>query len=185
MPRIIWLKGDYTGSHERQRRAEKRKCDFVISFHFNSFSSPNAAGAEVYYNGKGKSDEVAKDLLQAIVSVLNVPSRGCKSASGTRAAFINRYHCPAVLIEPLFLSNPKEARLVHDLDIVRALGFAIAKVVIKHDFKRVGIDIGHKFKTSNKYDTGAACVFSEGCNEALHAEHLAKSFASALEALSR
>lgn len=183
MPKVVWLKGDYIGQHERQKQAAKRKCDFVISFHFNSFSSPNAAGAEVYYNNKPGSDQVAKDLLRAIVSVLNVPNRGCKNAAGTRAAFIDSYHCKAVLIEPCFVSNPNEAKLLHDIHIVKALAHALAKVVASFGFQRIGIDIGHRFKTSNPNDKGAQCVFSAGCSEALHAEHLAKAFAAELEAL--
>jgi len=180
---IAWLKGDYVGKHERQEAAKKRRCDVVLSFHFNSASSPLAAGAEVFYNDKPGAKELARELLEAITTAIPVPKRGIKAAARTRAAFINHYHCPAVLMEPLFLSNPREAELVHDLDTVRRLASAIAKVVHHRGYRRIGIDIGHKFKTSNPNDTGASCVFARGCTEAFHAEHLAKAVASVLNEL--
>jgi len=48
--KIVWLKGDYTGKNkERQRQAEKEKCDIVIEFHFNSAGDRAASGTEVWH----------------------------------------------------------------------------------------------------------------------------------------
>lgn len=183
--RIVKLKGDYTGKRlERQTQAKESKCDIVLSFHFNASLSPNAAGAEVYYNRKRGAKEIAEKLLSVIVSILNVPNRGAKPSAGTRAAFIENYHCPTVLLEPLFITNPSEARLVHDLPTIQRLARAIAKTVFGR-FKCIGIDVGHKFKTSNPNDRGARCVFSQGCTEAFHAELLADMTISELRTLAK
>jgi hypothetical protein len=178
--RLIWLKGDYVGRHERQQAASKAGCDFVICFHFNSFNDPRASGAEVYHNNKGNAKTIAEQLLTAITDVLKNRPRGVKDAQGSRAGFIRHYHCPAVLIEPCFVSNPDEAAKVHDVDTLRALGEAIASVVWKWFPAKavIGLDIGHKFKRSNPDDRGAKCVLGDW--EADHAERLAKVVAASL-----
>lgn len=179
---VVWLKGDYLGKHQRQRQALQSSCDIVISFHFNSSKDKTAAGAEVYHNGKNNVVKLAQQLLSAIVEVLKVPKRKVENAKGSRAGFICHYHCPAVLIEPCFVSNPDEAKLLHDINIMRRLGERIA-VEVKKWFKDktavvVGLDVGHMFKNSSPHDKGAKCVL--GDTEGDHAEVLAKIVAAAL-----
>lgn len=179
---VVWLKGDYVGKHQRQRQALQSSCDFVISFHFNSSRDRSAAGAEVYHNGKNNVSQLAQRLLSAIVEVLKVPKRAVKDAKGSRASFICQYHCPAVLIEPCFVSNPDEAKLLHDINVMRRLGERIAAEVKKW-FKGkttviVGLDVGHMYKNSLPHDKGAKCVL--GDTEGDHAEVLAKIVAAVL-----
>lgn len=180
--KVVWLKGDYTKKRERQQQAKIHGCRFVISFHFNSFSDPTANGAEVYYNEKGDSEFVAQGLMKVITQTLKVKSRKVASAKGSRASFINAYPCPAVLIEPCFVSNPNEAKLLHDVTTMRKLGEGIADLLLRWlPFDSVvGLDVGHKFKTSSPNDRGAACVL--GDTEADHAEQLAKIVAAKIEA---
>lgn len=183
--RIAWLKGDYTGKNkERQKAAGQKGCSLVISFHFNASANPKASGAEVYHNEKGNAETVAKALLSSITQVLGVKARGVKKAKGTRASFIQHYPCPAVLLEPCFVTNPKEAALLHDVAVIRKLGETLAATLFAHTPTRphahtpIGIDIGHKFKTTNPDDRGARCFL--GDFEANHAEKLAKVVAASL-----
>lgn len=179
----IFLKGDYTGKNkERQRQAKVSGCDFVVSFHFNSANTPSASGAEIYHNDKELAQKIAQELIKRITKVLGNKVRGVKSAKGTRASFINFYHCPAVLLEPCFVSNPNEATKLHDVNVVRELAREIVEVLklfLPADAV-IGLDIGHKFKTSSPNDMGAACVAEKGCSEAKHGEQLAKAVASLL-----
>ncbi|MFA0748568.1 N-acetylmuramoyl-L-alanine amidase family protein [Fervidibacter sp.] len=178
--RVVWLKGDYVGNHERQRQASKANCRLVLSFHFNA-ADPKAQGSEVFSNGKGDADYIAAKLLHLITDILGTRSRGVKPAAGSRAGFLRFYPCPAVLMEPCFITNPEEANLVHDVQIVRQLGEAIADALVKwlpYD-ATVGLDIGHKFKTSQPNDRGARCFY--GDFEADHAEQLAKVVAASLQ----
>jgi hypothetical protein len=179
--RIVWLKGDYVGNHERQMQASKANCRLVISFHFNAHNNPKTSGSEVFSNGKGDADYIAAKLLHIITSVLGTKSRGVKKAEGSRAGFLRFYHCPAILLEPCFITNPDEANLVHDVQVIRKLGEAIADALVKWlPFDAViGIDIGHKFKTSQPDDRGARCFY--GDFEADHAEQLAKVVAASLQ----
>jgi len=181
--KIVWLKGDYVGNHERQQQASKANCRLVVSFHFNAASNPQASGAEVYHNGKGDAEPIANKLLTVITKVLGNRPRGVKSALGSRAGFLRFYHCPAVLLEPAFVSNLEEATMLHDVNVVRQLGEAIAEVLWRWlPFDAVlGIDIGHKFKTSSPNDRGARCVALANCFEADHAEQLAKVVAASIQ----
>ena len=179
--RIVWLKGDYVGNHERQSQASKENCRLVISFHFNAHSNAKANGSEVFSNGKGDADYIAARLLHIITNILGTRARGVKPAAGSKAGFLRFYHCPAVLLEPCFITNPDEANLVHDVSIVRQLGEAIAMALVKWlPFDAVlGFDIGHKFKTSQTNDKGARCFY--GDFEADHAEQLAKVVAASIQ----
>ncbi len=183
--RIAWLKGDYVGKNkERQKTAGQKGCQLVISFHFNSSANPKAKGAEVYHNEKGESEVLADALLSSITQVLGVRARGVKKAKGTRASFLQHYPCPAVLLEPCFVTNPKEAAFLHDIKTMRRLGEAIAGTILLVTRPSspipsvLGLDIGHKFKTSQPYDKGAKCAL--GDFEADHAERLAKVVAASL-----
>ncbi len=124
---------------------------------------------------------LAHRLLKTISGVWGVRQRGVKNAAGTRAGFIRFYHSPAILLEPCFLSNAEEANLVHDVDALRQLGEAIADVLWRWlPFDAVlGLDIGHKFKTSRPHDRGARCFY--GDYEADHAEQSAKVVAASLQ----
>ena len=53
------------------------------------------------------------------------------------------------------------------------------KTVIYRKFVVIGLSVGHKYKTSNPNDRGAACVFGDW--EADHAEALAKKVAALLQ----
>lgn len=179
--KIVWLKGDYTVKKERQQQAAEAGCDFVISFHFNSANDAKANGSEIFHNERGIAETLANRLLLTITKTLKTRARGVKRAIGSRASFIRHYHCPAVLLEPCFISNRTEAEKMHDVSIVRALGEEIANEVAKWlpSSAKVGIDIGHKFKTSAPDDRGARCFF--GDYEADHAEQLAKVVAASLQ----
>ena len=179
--RIIWLKGDYVENHERQAQASKANCRLVISFHFNAHHNSKANGSEVFSNGKGDADYIAARLLHIITNILGTRSRGVKPAQGSRAGFLRFYPCSAVLLEPCFITNPEEANLIHDVQVVRRLGEAIADALVKWlPFDAVlGLDIGHKFKTSQPNDKGARCFF--GDFEADHAEQLAKVVAASIQ----
>lgn len=166
--KVVLLKGDYVGKHERQEHAKKEKCDVVVSFHLNFSTNKDASGSEVYYAGP-ESLELAKELLQHCVSVLGLPNRGVKWVQGTRAGFIYYYPMPAVLVEVAFLSNPLDVAKVHDPYKIEELAKRFAQTLKK--YKVVGLDVGHLFKTSSPHDKGANCL--KGDTEADHALTLA------------
>ena len=178
--RIVWLRGDYVGNHERQQQAKKEGVDIVLSLHFNS-ASQQANGAEFYFNSKCSQSviQIGNNFCAFLVARFGIRFRGGKPAKYTRAAFIEFYHCPTLLFEPCFVSNPKEASLLHRPDTIPAMAAQLGRLVFEWCITTlgnsavIGIDVGHMFKTSNPKDRGALCIGGKSCTEAQHALELA------------
>lgn len=178
--KYVWLIGDYLNSPERQRNAKQLGCNLVFDFHFNS-NGPTAKGAEVWRKpGDQKSLEVARAILQGYKDLgLPIHGEGIKEAvKGTRPSWIRHYEMPAVELEPLFVTNPNEARWVHNeanLDSMAAMFAKVAETQLRPD-ATVGLSIGHLFKSPTSTDKGARCVL--GDYEADHASALAHKIAN-------
>ena len=180
--KTVWLKGDYVGTHDRQRQAKDAGCSCVIDFHFNSFTGGSAFGGECFYkSGCARSKELGGAVLQAFTDS-GLPLRRqdtLQPAHGTAAAFIDYYHCPAILLEPLFLSTQKQAEWLHDEANATRLAESVAqrlRALLGKD-EVVGLSVGHRYKTSVR-DEGAPCV--EGDSEADHAQSMAERVEAAL-----
>jgi hypothetical protein len=186
MRKITWLVGDYANVTTRQQQATERGCAVTVDFHFNG-NGPDAKGGEVWY----KPDNTeAKALGQTIVdgyAALSLPFHGedplKEAVQGNRASFIRHYTCPAVLIEPLFVSNPSanQAGWIHDDSNVQALATMIAAALeeaTEDEEALVGLSIGHLYKPSSPRDTGVDCV--RGDTEAKHAKAVAEAVATIL-----
>lgn len=186
MRKITWLTGDYANVTTRQEQAAQRGCAVTVDFHFNG-NGPDAKGGEVWYKpGNAK----AKALGQTIVNgyaALNLPFHGDEplkeAVPGNRASFIRHYACPAVLVEPLFVSNPSasQAAWIHDNSNVESLAGTIAAALeeaTEDENAVVGLSIGHLYKPSARGDTGVDCV--RGDTEAKHAKAVAEAVATVL-----
>lgn len=114
---------------ERTTMAHQWGGNLMVSIHLNSSSSPNARGAETYVvpafgfpstsNGttggqkhNGNGNDIANGLLafcihRELLAATAAPDRGIRRA---RFNVLNQSHCPAVLVECGFLSNPQEAK---------------------------------------------------------------------------
>ncbi len=179
----VFLTGDYaTRVKPRQIQAKLEECALTIDFHFNSNGS-TALGGEVYFKD---GDEKARAFAKAIIDVLrslNLPDHGdpLKPASDSRAAFILAYHCPAVLLEPLFISNPTQAAWIRDAANLTSLGQGIARAIKANTAEgaKIGLSIGHLGKDSAPDDRGARHAI-EGW-EADYAKRLAETVARHLE----
>ena len=175
----VFLTGDYaTRIKPRQLQAKAEGCALTIDFYFNSNGS-TAIGGEVYYKD---DDTKAREFARAVIDVfrsLNLPDHGdpLKPAGDSRAAFILAYHCPAVLLEPLFISNPTQAAWICDAANLASLGQGIARAIKAStaDDDKIGLSIGHLGKDSSPDDRGARHAI-EGW-EADYAKRLAETVA--------
>lgn len=164
MPNYItkFYSGDYG---ERQRQANADNASVYIEHHFNSVDNPKADYSCVIVgsNAGRISREFGQAYAASVASLF-----GCK-VGGANGLLIGGYNgrgdgnikhtkMPAVLLEPIFISNPKQAeRIVQD---VWQDGLAtILADTIKHFFPQGGLiafSIGHKGKRSNPNDRGAS-----------------------------
>ncbi len=176
--RVVFLTGDYVGRgrHIRQAQAKAERCALTVDFHFNS-NGPAARGAEVYFK---KGDSASKQVAQRIVAgfqKIGLPDHGdpvkASDDGEGRAQFIDFYSNPAVLLEPLFVSNPEQVAWLHDDANFKKLGEVVATAILAStkDGDTVGLSIGHLGKDSSPKDRGATCRGHD--TEAEHGEALA------------
>lgn len=119
---------------KRAEIANKAEADILISIHFNSASDKKAAGCEVLYYGTDISFSVmgkklAEILCKEISSSLGVRCRGAKKRSDLY--LLKHTKMPAVIVEPLFLSNPAEEQLLEDMTSISRISSAIARGILK------------------------------------------------------
>lgn len=83
---------------------------FQISIHSNGFSKPSAKGYEVFTSkGQTKSDKIARIWLEEHGKQFpQLHNRGHKEANFA----MNRVHCPSILIESMFHTNPGECKIL-------------------------------------------------------------------------
>jgi N-acetylmuramoyl-L-alanine amidase len=120
--------------------ANAASADVLLSIHFDAFDDPSVGGAETFYDAARpftpESKRLAGDLQSALVAALGVNDRGVwaddqigaptLTASGrlydhlmelgpAESGWVdNPSQMPGALVEPLFLTNPAEARLASD-----------------------------------------------------------------------
>jgi N-acetylmuramoyl-L-alanine amidase len=107
----------------------------LLSIHFNAFDDPAIGGAETFYDGarpfSGANKRFAEDLQSALVAGLGVADRGVWADDGVGTALTTSgsvydhlielgpaatgwvddpSQMPGALVEPMFLTNPDEAR---------------------------------------------------------------------------
>src|SRR6266480_4328777 len=83
--------------------------------HFNS-NGATATGGETWFKpGDPLSNTIAADIRNRFSNIgLSLHGPGPNAAvSSTRAGWLPFYSCSAILLEPLYVSNPDQARWIH------------------------------------------------------------------------
>lgn len=177
---FVILTGDYTGPFDRQQQAQDEHCLVVVEIHFNAVADPSAEGGEVHYK---LNDNVSRDFAEAMMAEIRatgLPAHGnqpVKSTTvATRSAWIDFYSMPAIVIEPLFISNPNQAQWLHDHmdNLAQAIAAAIRGSFLGGG--RIGLSAGHAGKSHP--DPGASCAKQD--TEAEHTVDLRDRVASLL-----
>ena len=187
MYEVKFYKGNY---RDRQRQANKDKCRGYVEHHFNSSPSPIAYYAVVItdYNASHTSKNWGRWYADAVAMDFGVPIGGDSGIKvggyDGRGDYNLRYtHMPAILLEPLFASNPQHAEWIRS----ESGQFRLARIIcdsLKRFFQdggTIGFSVGHKYKTSNPNDRGAA-IYGGGY-EADYAEKVLQKAKDMLEAV--
>ena len=98
----------YRSLQARAYIANKNKADIFISVHVNSFLKSSVHGTETFYY-KYKDRKLATHLQKQLIKDLKSKNLKTKRA---RLYVLRHTQMPAALIEPLFLTNPKERKKV-------------------------------------------------------------------------
>jgi N-acetylmuramoyl-L-alanine amidase len=99
---------------ERVLRAKTSRADVLISVHLNSHEDPAAEGSSSYYFGRLGSFSVPGKALADMIQEQLSSRTGAPDGRTHPMAFplLRETPMPAVQIEPCFITNPKEERLL-------------------------------------------------------------------------
>lgn len=187
MYEVRFYRGEY---RERQRQANEDGCVAYVEQHFNSSSSPAANYTVVIVgsNASQTSRNWGRWYAHAVGREFGIPVRGAEGivvgGYEGRGDYNLRFTAmPAVLLEPLFVSNPVHAEWVRSesgqMRLARILSDSVQRFFQTGGL--IGFSVGHKYKTSRADDRGAA-VYGGGW-EAEYAEEVLNRAKTLLEAV--
>lgn len=110
-------------SSERARRANETGAEVFLSLHLNCHPETTAEGASTYYFPRSKAGELLAESIRDQLVELGL--RDCRSHPRSYS-ILRETKMPAVLIEPGFITNPDEAKLLADPHFRTTIAAAIA-----------------------------------------------------------
>ena len=107
--------------------------DLFLSIHYNAFVDKGIGGTETYYFSR-RSIRLAETIHGKLIKAMGRPDRGVR-----RATFYTVHHArvPSVLLEPLYLTNAEEAKMLQNPDFHKKLAWDIVEA-LKSYFRREG-----------------------------------------------
>jgi N-acetylmuramoyl-L-alanine amidase len=123
--RVRFSRNEVEGPSEsdRARRANDLDADAFVSLHLNAHHEGAAGGASTYYFMDSRSGEKLADTIQTALVRLGV--KDCRSHARSYP-ILRETRMPAVLVEPLFITNPLEEKMLEDPEFRASLADAIA-----------------------------------------------------------
>lgn len=108
---------------QRAIRANEIDADVFVSIHLNEHAEATAEGSSTYYFGGSRAGEALADQIQD--QLVRLGLRDCRSHARSYA-ILRETRMPAVLIEPVFITNPDEAKRLEDHEFLSGIADAIA-----------------------------------------------------------
>lgn len=171
----------YEGEYKtRQRAANADHAVAYVEHHFNAGSATaNYAVVIVGSNASPKSKDWGRSYALSVSHKFDTKLGGDKGIlvggyQGRGNSNVVLTNMPAVLLEPLFASNPKHAEIIRSEQGQTSLAMILVDTII-HFFPHGGLvafSVGHAGKPSAPKDRGAAVV--GGGAEADYAEKILK-----------
>jgi N-acetylmuramoyl-L-alanine amidase len=126
-PTVLRKRDDATSPSQRARRANELHAAVCVSVHLNG-GEPAAEGATCFYYGTEETYSPAGQRLAEVIQEELVGRIGLTDGRTHRlaVAMLRETRMPAVQVEPCFITNPKEERLVADPASRRRVAAAIA-----------------------------------------------------------
>lgn len=131
----VLTRGPHEGpsESERARLGNEFGADLFISVHLNSHEGEIAEGAATYFfEHGGVASEPGQHLAGLIQQELAATGRCDCRSHGTSYPILRETRMPAVMVEPCFITNPSEAKLLADPGRTRELAGAIVQAAQKY-----------------------------------------------------
>ena len=161
----IIYKGNYI---DRQKQANIDKCVCYIEQHINAAASQAANGAFCVVKQQPGPISVkwatsyVQGLTLAYPSLIKFGGPNSQGYwpggyMGRGAGSLKYAQMPAILCEPIYITNPKHQAMLKNEADLKALAKVLVDSIVENFPKggKVGLSIGHLYKTSNPYDKGA------------------------------
>jgi hypothetical protein len=176
--KVKFYYGDY---HTRQRNANNDKAVLYVEQRFNTFSrKSNYTLVKVTDAASDSVVAIAADYANIISNRLNIPlyendvpgvirtRRGRRGDDSIRVA-----EMPAILLEPMFVSNPEHVQLFWN-NGREILADTLAIVTRKYfpEGGLIGFSVGHRYKRSSPFDQGSHCWGTPEFSEASLSEQV-------------
>lgn len=117
---------------ERTRIVNETDNAVLISIHQNHFSDSRYSGPQVFCCNNPTSKDLGKQMQTALVKHLNpYNNRKIKNADGIY--LMENIHCPGILIECGFLSNPAEEAKLRNSEYQKSLCCVITTVLSNYE----------------------------------------------------
>ncbi len=114
---------------QRVQIANSSGGDLFLSIHLNASTSSSVSGTETYYFHPF-SLKFAEIIHKKIINALNTVDRGIRNKGFAVVKDINTM--PSVLIEPLYISNPNEEKIILNENIRQKLAEAIFEAISEY-----------------------------------------------------
>jgi len=155
MYKVKFYKGNYS---TRQTKANSDKAIAYVEHHFNSSSSSTASYAVVVTgsNASRTSKNWGRWYAKAVARLFGTQVSGDDGIlvggwNGRGDGNLKHTNMPAILLEPLFASNPQHADIIRSEsgqnDLARILAESIQRFF--PDGGLIAFSVGHKYKKSN------------------------------------
>lgn len=181
MTTVTFFSGDYRA---RQLMANGAQVDVYVEYHFNHFSrsaayslakvppSPHALAIEL-----GTTHSKLMEEYLGVEAYINAkdkesPPGILKMKKSSRDMFnCSLLNSPALILEPLFLSNPEHVALVvteKGQDVLSAILTKTLRTVLPNEARdaHIGFSVGHKYQKESPLDRGYLAVDRPDITEA-------------------
>lgn len=131
---------DGPADSERARLANEFGADLFLSIHFNAHQSEAAEGAAAYFfEREGVASEPGEHLAELLLAELTATGRQSCRSHGKAYPVLRETRMPAVAVEPCFISNPAEAKLLSDPASLDELARAIVRAIRRYFSEESGV----------------------------------------------
>ncbi len=122
---------DETAAHRsRVYLANTGKADIFVSLHFNGWMDPSVRGSEVlHWRTSTEGKRLAGCIQGEMVQSLKFRDRGIK---GKGFYVLRHTSMPAVIVEPLFITNPLDETWIRDTRNVVAASKSICRGIARY-----------------------------------------------------
>jgi N-acetylmuramoyl-L-alanine amidase len=114
---------------DRAERANELGAEACLSIHMNGHDDPGAEGSTCFYFGTSETSSPAGQRLAELIQEEITSRMGLKDGRihPLSIAVLRETRMPAVVVEPCFITNPKEERLIQEEAFRHDLAIAIAE----------------------------------------------------------